>query len=414
MARIVEIPYAPRDCFLPFHNRTQRWAIIVAHRRAGKTVACINDLIKRAITEGSNGDLYAYIAPYYSQAKAVAWQYLLKYSEPIRRRENASELWVELLNGARIRLFGADNENAMRGLSLSGVVADEVADWKPTVFGSVLRPALADKQGWCAFIGTPKGHNEFYRLWTNAEGKGWFSALLKASETGLLPGSELLDARAGMTEDQYAQEFECSFEAAIKGAIFAEELKKAHITKVPHAPELPVETWWDLGVSDSTAIIFTQTLGREIRVIDYYEAQGEGLPHYAKVLDGKGYNYKSHNAPHDIQVRELGSGRSRIETAASLGIRFNVVANIPLHDGINAARLLLSRCYIDTEQCRPLIEALQNYRWDYNEKLGEFKSRPLHDWASHACDAFRYLAVGHRDKLDKPRNRPIVAAGWMG
>lgn len=411
MARIVEIPYEPRDAFKPFHDRTDRWAILVAHRRAGKTVACINELIKKAGTEGKKGDLFAYVAPYHSQAKAVAWQYLLEYSDPIRTKENASELWVELLNGCRVRLFGADNANALRGLSLSGVVADETADWKPDVFGSVIRPALADKQGWCAFIGTPRGHNEFYRLWTNLDG---FKAMIKASESGILPESELEDARKGMTADQYEQEFECSFEAAIKGAIFAEDLKKAEITRCPHDPALPVETWWDLGVSDSTVILFTQTYGREIRVIDYYEAQGEGLPHYAEILNGKNFTYKSHNAPHDIQVRELGSGKSRIETAQKLGIRFNVVPNIGIHDGIQAARLLFAKLVIDETKCRSLIEALQNYRWDYNEKLGQFKSHPLHDWSSHAADAFRYLAVGHKDpqKRETHRSRPS-AVGWM-
>ena len=146
MARVVTIPYKPREAFRQFHNRAERWAIIVAHRRAGKTVACINDLIRRAAETGKKGDLFAYIAPYHSQAKAVAWQYLLEYSQPLRSRENASELWVELMNGVRIRLFGADNANSLRGLSLSGVVADETADWKPDVYGSVIRPALADKQ----------------------------------------------------------------------------------------------------------------------------------------------------------------------------------------------------------------------------------------------------------------------------
>jgi len=412
MARVVVIPYKPRESFKAFHDRKERWSVIVAHRRAGKTVACINDLIRKAAEKGKKNDLFAYIAPYHSQAKSVAWQYLLEYSQPIRSKENASELWVELLNGARIRLFGADNANSLRGLSLSGVVADETADWKPDVYGSVIRPALSDKQGWCAFIGTPRGHGEFYRLWNEVDG---FKAMLKASETNILPQSELDDAKKGMTTDQYDQEFECSFEAAIKGAIYADELKSAEITSCPHDPSLQVETWWDLGVSDSTVILFTQTYGREIRIIDYYEAQGEGLPHYATVLDKKGYNYKSHNAPHDIQVRELGSGKSRVETARKLGITFQVVPNIPLHDGIQAGRLLLPRLVINEKKCRLLIEALQNYRWDYNEKLAQFKSRPLHDWSSHAADAFRYLAVGHKDiiKRDNHRGRQM-ANKWMG
>lgn len=411
MGRVITIPYKPREAFKAFHQRSDRWAIIVAHRRAGKTVACINDLIKRAITEGKRGDLFAYISPYYSQAKAVAWKYLLEYSEPVTKRQNGSELWVELLNGVTVRLFGADNPNALRGLSLSGVVADETADWRPDVFGSVIRPALADKSGWCAFIGTPRGHNEFHRLWTELDG---YKAMLKASETGILPDEELIDAKKSMTSDQYAQEFECSFEAAIKGAIYAEDMKAAEITACPYDPALQVSTWWDLGVSDSTVILFTQDYGREIRIIDYYEAQGEGLPHYASILDKRGYKYKAHNAPHDIQVRELGSGKSRLEVAQNLGIRFDLVPNIGIQDGIEAGRLLMPRLVINEKTCRPLIEALQNYVWDYNEKLGQFKSRPLHNWASHAADAFRYLAVGHKDRVKRDRNRPKVAGGWMG
>lgn len=411
MGRVITIPYKPREAFKAFHQRNDRWAIIVAHRRAGKTVACINDLIKRAITEGKRGDLFAYISPYYSQAKAVAWKYLLEYSEPVTKRQNGSELWVELLNGVTVRLFGADNPNALRGLSLSGVVADETADWRPDVFGSVIRPALADKSGWCAFIGTPRGHNEFHRLWTELDG---YKAMLKASETGILPDEELIDANKSMTSDQYAQEFECSFEAAIKGAIYAEDMKAAEITACPYDPALQVSTWWDLGVSDSTVILFTQDYGREIRIIDYYEAQGEGLPHYASILDKRGYKYKAHNAPHDIQVRELGSGKSRLEVAQNLGIRFDLVPNIGIQDGIEAGRLLMPRLVINEKRCRPLIEALQNYVWDYNEKLGQFKSRPLHNWASHAADAFRYLAVGHKDRVTRDRNRPKVAGGWMG
>ena len=419
MARIeVEIPYSPRAVFLPFHNRTERWACIVAHRRCGKTVACINDLVKRALTEGKQDARYAYVAPYYGQAKAVAWDYLLKYSQPVSKQVNHSELWVELVNGSRIRLFGSDNADAMRGIALDGVVIDETADHKPRVWGEILRPALSDRNGWGAFIGTPKGHDAFYETYQKAlASQEWYASLLRSSETGILPQTELDDARSGMTADQYAQEFECSFEAAILGAIYAKELDEARsnnrITQVPHDKTLKVDTYWDLGVGDSTSIIFTQSTGREIRIIDYYEASGEGLPHYASILQSKGYLYGKHNAPHDIQVRELGSGRSRLETASSLGIKFDVVPNASLEDGIHAARMLMGRCLFDKDKCFPLIEALQHYRWDYNDKMGQFKTHPVHDWSSHAADAYRYLAIGHKDKQTRP-NRLKENISWMG
>lgn len=414
--REIVIPYSPRDAFASFHARAQRWACIVAHRRAGKTVACINDLIRRAIEDGKSDGRYAYIAPYYGQARAAAWDYLKKFAGPIASKITEGDpKSVDLLTGARITIYGADNPNALRGLWLDGVVLDEVADMRPEVWGEIIRPALADRQGWAVFIGTPRGHNAFWDVHRQSVASpDWYSAVLRASETGLLPASELADAARGMTADQYAQEFECSFEAAILGAIYAREMAQARddgrISGVPHEPTLPVDTWWDLGVGDATAIIFTQARRREIRLIDYYEASGEGLPHYAGVLQARGYLYGSHHAPHDIQVREIGSGRSRLDTAASLGIKFRVVPKAGLEDGIHAARMLLPRCWIDAKKCASLIEALQNYRWDYNQRLGELKSMPVHDWSSHAADALRYLAVGLRERGDTTR-RPALANG---
>jgi len=226
-----------------------------------------------------------------------------------------------------------------------------------------------------------------------------------------------------ITQDEYNQEFECSFEAAVKGAIYAGELEQARssgrVGRVPADPILPVDTDWDLGVGDSTAIWFSQSLkGGEVRLIDYYEAQGEGLPHYANVLRAKGYVYGQHWAPHDIQVRELGSGRSRIETAKSLGITFQVCPNIPIEDGIHAARMLFPRCYFDGDKTKAGLEALQHYRRDYNTRLQEFKATPVHDFAEHGASAFRYLAVRQQAPKDKApssvyRSAPSGSTGWL-
>lgn len=399
MEKRIVIPYQPRQDFLPFHNRVQRWALIVAHRRAGKTVACINDQIKRAITEGKKSGQYAYIAPFREQAKSVAWGYLQEFAHPLMQKANQSELWVELMNESRIRLYGADNADALRGQYFDGVVLDEFGDWKPEIWGKIIRPALADRKGWAVFIGTPKGHNEFYRMREQARNsEEWFHWELRASETGIIDPDELKDAKKLLTEDQYAQEFECSFDAAIQGAIFAKYIRGEQVARVQYDPKLLVYTSWDLGVGDSTAIWFWQVYGTEIRAIDYYEASGEGLSHYAGVLNQKGYAYGKHYAPHDIQVRELGSGNSRLEIARGLGINFEVVKQHKLEDGINALRLMLPMVWFDATKCAAGIEALRYYHWRANDRLGGFSTTPEHDWSSHCADAARYFAMGHKEQ----------------
>jgi phage terminase large subunit len=353
----------------------------------------------------------------------IAWDYLKRYSRPLRPGVSETELSVRLANDAEIRLYGADNPDALRGGYLDGVILDEYADMRPSVWGEIVRPCLADRKGWAAHIGSAKGHNAFFEIHQHAVGSPeWYSALLKASETGLIPEAELEDAAKIMTADQFAQEFECSFEAAILGAIYAKELaaarKDGRIGRVPYDPALPVHTIWDIGVGDPTAIWFAQLLGLEARLIDYYESSGEGLPHYARVLQERGYVYGRHIGPHDIAVRELGSGRSRIEVAASLGIKFEIAPNVPLEDGIHAARLWMPRCWFDETKCKAGLEALQHYRWDYNDRLGEFKSTPVKNWAGHGSDSYRYAALALKDKPQvKPaqtRNRENLGGqGWM-
>lgn len=418
----VVVPYAPRKAFLPFHERKQRWAVMVAHRRAGKTVACVNDMIRAALTEGKQDARYAYIAPQFNQAKDVAWMYIRRFCGVIPGAEfNESELRVDLPNGARIRLYGADNPDRLRGIYLDGVVLDEYADMRPSVWGEIVRPLLTDRQGWATFIGTPKGRNAFWSVWDQAQDNDrWFRLMLRASETGILPADELSEARAQMTAEQYEQEFECSFEAAIQGAYYAKELKQAEdegrICSVPVERTALVHVAWDLGIGDATALVFAQVVGREWRIVDYYEASGVGLDHYVQVLNSKGYTYGDHILPHDVGVRELGTGRSRLEVLDSLGVRnVRVLPASPVEDGINAVRMTLPKCWIDKTRCRDLLEALRQYRTEYDDKRKAFKPRPLHDWTSHAADAFRYLCVGMDDFI-APK-RPVVEFGehsWMG
>ena len=402
-------PYEVRDQFKPLHSRTTRWFIGVAHRRAGKTVADINELVIGALKCTLPNPRFAYVAPQLNQAKDIAWVYLKEYTAFLRPKINESELWVELPGGARIRIYGADNPDRLRGIYLDGVVLDEFGDMDPTIWTQVIRPALSDRKGWACFIGTPKGKNTFHRLWTEAEGDpDWTRLMLKASETGLLDEKELTDARRMMSEDEYAQEYECSFEAAVKGAYYGKEMNEAdegnRITGVPHDPRLPVHTAWDLGVADSTVIWFVQVAGREVRFIDALKGEGVGLDWYAKELQKRDYLWGNHYLPHDVEVRELGTGKSRKEVLDGLGIRATVCPNIPIADGIQAVRMLLPTCWFDKAKCKDGIEALRMYRREYDEKRQEFRVNPLHDWTSHYADAARYFAVGHRER---PNMKPI-------
>jgi hypothetical protein len=381
----------------------KRWGVVVCHRRFGKTVWAINHILRDALISPKKTPRFAYMAPTYRQAKNVAWDYIKQFAGKIPNvKFHETELRCDLPTGARISLLGAENPDSLRGIYLDGCVMDEVADMPENVFPEVIRPALSDRKGWCVFVGTPKGHNAFYEKYEEATANNdWLAAVYKASETGILDDEELEAARAMMTNDQYAQEFECSWNANVPGAIYGKELEavqaEGRITNVPHDPSVRVDTWWDLGVGDSTAIWFTQTVGRAIHVIDYYEARGEGLPHYCKVLSSKNYLYGDHNAPHDIEVRELGSGKSRREVAWDLGLNFRVVPKLPIEDGIHAAQMLIPRLWIDREKCKQGLECLRQYHRAYNERTRSFRASPVHDWSSHAADAFRYLAVGLRE-----------------
>jgi len=387
-----------------------RFNVLVCHRRFGKTVCAINHLLKRAIEEQKPNPRLAYVAPTYRQAKNVAWDYLKQFSEEIPgTRYHETELRCDLPNGARISLLGAENPNSLRGIYLDFAVMDEVADMPANIFPEVIRPALSDRKGSAAFIGTPQGHNYFHDLWeAAATTKGWQRKIYKASATGIVDDDELEAAKATMTEDQYNQEFECSWVANVPGSVYGKELQDAddagRITSVPHIGDHRVDTYWDLGMHDYTAIWFIQNVGRgDIHVIDYYQNQGEGLPHYARVMDEKNYLYGNHYGPHDLEVRELGTGKSRREAAHGLGINFRTVPRLPIEDGIHAARLLIPRVYFDRDNCREGLEALRHYHRAYNERTRQFRDKPVHDWSSHAADAFRTAAIGLQNSTTRSR-----------
>ena len=401
--QVIEIPYSPRKQLVAFHARKERFACLVAHRRFGKTVGAINDLIRDCLSIQRENVRCAYIAPFYNQAKAIAWDYVKHFTAPIPgMKYNESELRADFPNGARLRLFGADNYDAMRGLYFDAVVLDEPADFPANAWPTVIRPALSDRQGRATFIGTPKGKNEFWDIYDRARGDdAWFTLMLRASETGILPQIELTDALKTIGADRYDQEFECSFEAAIIGAYYGKEMRElteaGRIKPFIAEPGIGVVTSWDLGMADTTAITFAQWVGQEIRIIDYIEESGYGLQHYAKMLQDRGYVYSQHILPHDARVRELGTGVSRIETLQGLGVNnITICPNIMIDDGVQAVRQMLPKVWFADGKTERLQESLRQYQRDWDEKGKTWRGRPRHDWTSHGADSFRYLAVGRQ------------------
>jgi hypothetical protein len=399
MGEIV-IDYKPREQQLQIHELIDenRFSVVVAHRRMGKTVSAINHLIKAAVLNTKEAPRYAYIAPTYGQAKRVAWDYLTKYVRPLGGSENISELRVDFW-GRRIQLYGSDNPDSLRGQYFDGVILDEIGDQNPVIWTDIVRPALSDRMGWCLFIGTPKGHNHFKELRDRAEKEAdWGLLEFKASETQVIAESELKAAKSEMGEDKYLQEFECSFDAAVEGSYYGSLIndleEKKHIQEIPRDDLCKMVTAWDLGMGDSTAIWVAQIAGSEIRLIDYYENNGVGLDNYVTWLRNNNYDKAEHILPHDVQVRELGTGKSRMEMLTDAGLNIKIAPRIGVDDGIQAVRRILPRCWFNVPNVKIGLNALKNYRRAYDEKRKIYFERPLHDWSSHASDAFRYLAIG--------------------
>jgi len=415
MGEVIEIPYKPREHQLQVHELLEgkRFAVVVAHRRFGKTVAALNHLIREAVLNEKETPRYAYIAPTYGQAKRVAWDYLVKYTEPLGGTNNISELRVDFW-GRRIQLYGSDNPDSLRGQYFDGVIIDEVGDQNPKIWTDIVRPALTDRKGWCLFIGTPKGHNHFKELRDRAEKEdGWGLLEFKASETGVVDDTELKAAKNEMGEDKYRQEFECSFDAAVEGSYYGQILNeledKKHMQEIPREEISRTFTAWDLGMGDSTSIWVAQLVGTEVRLIDYYENHGVGLDHYVKWIKDNDYLKAEHILPHDVRVRELGTGKSRLEMLEDSGLEVKIAPRMGLDDGIQAVRRLLPRCWFNVPKVQIGLNCLRNYRRDYDEKRKIFYERPLHDWSSHGSDSFRYLALG-LDEGHSTWSKPINSA----
>ena len=398
MNKIV-IPYKPRKLQQEVHENLQRFNVLVCHRRFGKTVLTVNELIKKCLQCPLPRPRYYYIAPTYSMAKRIAWDYLKYYTNVLPNMDyHETELRAELPNGGRIQLLGCERPQTLKGLYIDGVVLDEVAQMPPKMWTEVIRPALSDREGFMIAIGTPQGHNAFFDLYQHGvHNEKWYTKLFKASETKVVKHEELEEAKKMMPPEIYESEYECSFESNAIGSIYALGLNKAddekRITKVPYDPTIKVNTFWDLGMQDKTAIWFCQQKRTAIHLIDYFEDSGESLEYYANVLDDKKYVYDTHYLPHDANVREIGTGKSRVEIAQSLGLVTSIVPKRSIEEGINAVRMTLARCYFDFDKTKEGLDALRQYRWAVDDK-GVAKNRPEHNWTSHSADAFRYLCTG--------------------
>lgn len=398
------LAYKPREQFIPFHNRTQRWASLNTHRRAGKTIALVNDLTYGALQCPLRKPQLAYIGPTFTQAKRIAWQYLKDYAEPyLSKPPQESELKITLKNEATIFVLGADNPDALRGMYLDGTANDEYAFWRPSVFSQVIRPALSDRNGWSVFASTPKGKNVFYEVHVDPQKKQreseWFKLDLRASTSGIIPLDELEQLRRTMDAEEFAQEYECSFDAALKGAIYADEVNllfnEGRVKSGLYDPNLETHCVFDLGFTDATVVIWWQVDPRTgvRRIVRVRCTTGADIFHHIAAIHNFPGEVGDVWLPHDARAKNLQTGKSVVEQFLSEGIKPKLVPNHKVRDGISAARKVFPGVEIDADDSEELVEALKSYRREWNEDLGMFSERPVHDWSSHYADAFRYFSI---------------------
>ena len=392
-------------------------------RRAGKDLCTWNIVIREAITRPG---VYYVVYPTYAQGKKILWasvtisgvRFLDYVPKQLIESTNSQEMKIHLTNGSIIQIIGSDNPDRIVGTNPQGVVFSEYALQNPRIY-ALMSPILAANKGWAIFQSTPRGRNHFWDIYQLAENSpDWWTCKLGLNETRHIDPEEIeREVKEGlMSPDLVQQEYYVSFNAGVEGAYYCKYVDKMRLNNqigtVPWEAGFKVHTAWDIGVRDSTTIIFFQVIGQTVRIIDYYEKNKEGLEHYVKQVLSKDYTYGKHIAPHDIAVKEFGSGMTRIEKAKQLGINFTVAINISIMDGIESVRSALSRIWIDEFKCERLIKAVENYRQEYDSKRQVYKEKPLHDKYSHACDALRYLCVSlpktrdgmSSDDLDRIRN----------
>lgn len=410
---MVRIPnFDPRPYQLPFlraMDSGKKRAVLVWHRRAGKEIVCFNYMIRQAYWHRVG--YYVYFFPTTRLGRRILWDGINKDGkrfinyipkEIIDGTPHEQEMKIKLKNGSIIQIIGTDLiENV--GVNPVGVVFSEYSLQDPKAW-AFTRPILRENEGWAVFNFTPRGRNHAYDLFLMAkDNPEWFCQKLSINDTGVLNDADMdSERREGMSEQMLQQEYYCDFDQGAEGSYYVKQLNQAEmdgrITSVPHDYQYNVQTYWDLGVGDETVILFVQNVGQEVHIIDMYRGEGEGLVHYANVLKKKseehGYLYGEHWAPHDIEIREIGSGAmTRKSIARELGINFRVVPKLPLQEGIELMRGLFPRLWIDSTKCAFFVKAAENYHKTYNEKSNVYSEKPKHDWSSHCMDAARYMAI---------------------
>lgn len=430
--QVVTLPFIPRPWQRPLLDDPAPRIVAVVHRRAGKSTALLWRGLKRCLTVKASLPRVVHILPY-----GVMWTRTGLWDQAVRAAEaipgcmiRRSELSIKLPNGGTWQGGGADNPDTWRGGYADEVIVDEYDDTPRSMIPLVIEPMLSDRHGVLVRSGTPKGKGLLQDAYERARNtQGYSTYLLTWRDTGALSKEAIETLRQEMSAEEFAQELECSFASPNSGSYYGQLLQQAdaegRIGRVPHDPQLPVWTAWDLGIDDATAIWCLQiSKSGEWRLVDYIEDSGAGLDHYVRLLRDRPYTYEKHLLPHDAQVRELGSGRTRAETLRGLGVRpVRVLRAHSVADGINAVRLVLPKAYFDAERCMLGLKALRGYRREWNELAQTWRANPVHDYASHGADAFRYLALGTRDD-DKPVEKPDQAhfvtrhdrtrQAWMG
>lgn len=417
---LVNTGYKPRDLQAKLHREIKRMAVLVCHRRFGKTTFCINEMLERLLTCQHRNPQGAYIGPTYSQAKRVAWKMLKEYTRMFPGVVyNEQELRCEIPRMDKddvitMYLLSSDNPDALRGIYLDFAILDEYAQMDPSIYGEVVRPTLSDRLGRCIFIGTPKGQNHFYdRLKKAKHNDDWTVAIYRASETGIIPEKELDAIKAETDDAEYNQEYECDFSAALTGAYYAKEInlatKENRLTRVPFNRSSQVYTAWDLGMDDHTAIWFWQVAGKEIQFIDYYENSDQDIDHYAKILREKPYVYAYSYLPHDAVQKTIMSKQSAAEKLRGLGFKVDIIPRTKdVMTDIRMVRDMFNRVVFDEERCEQGIDCLKNYQRKWDPKRKVYMDKPHHDWSSHGADAFRYAILSIRDDNDF-KDRPSRA-----
>lgn len=411
-------------------------AIEIAHRRWGKDEIILSATCELAHQRPAT---YWHCLPEYGQARKALWNAINPHTGrkrideafplEIRSRTNDHEMYIELKCGSTWQLIGSDRYNSLVGAGVAGVAFSEWALANPSAWGYI-RPMVEENNGWAAFITTPRGKNHAKAMYDHAaKSDNWFAEISTIRDTGALTPEQLDEALheyqniygidAGKA--YFEQEYYCSFDAAILGAYYAGEMRRAdqsgRITDVPHDPDYPVFTAWDIGFSDDTVILFFQVIAGEIRIIDCYDKTGEGVEHYADYLQSKPYEYGKHWLPHDAQARTMvAAGRSVIEQLKDCGLtNLAILPNRQTEQqGILSVRKMFPNLWIDAG-LETLIEGIRQFRREWDDDRKCFKDIPYRDWTNHFADALRYLSWVWREPrqefASKPGRKIIVGGG---